>query len=186
MGPRLGRQSGFTLGELLTTVAVLGIGLSLAVPSFEAAMRNNQRATAVNQLVSTMHIARSEAVTRNMQVTICASSDGANCDGADWNAGWIFFTDADRDRAVDADDNLLGTGPAQAALDIDSAEFASYFAYRPNGRVMVDTPADNSGQFTFCDARGSEFARVVVVRTSGQPRLSEHQADGSEPVCPES
>jgi len=185
MGLRLGRQTGFTLGELLTTIAVLGIGMSLAVPSFETAVRNNRRATAVNRLVSTMHLARSEAVTRNMQVTICASSDGASCDAADWNAGWIYFTDADRDRAVDADDNLLGMTPAQTALEIDSAEFASYFAYRPNGRVMVDTPAQNSGEFTFCDERGAEFARVVIVATSGQPRLSEHQANGSDPVCPE-
>jgi len=185
MGLRLGRQTGFTLGELLTTIAVLGIGMSLAVPSFETAVRNNRRATAVNRLVSTMHLARSEAVTRNMQVTICASSDGASCDTADWSAGWIYFTDADRDRALDADDNLLGTTPAQTALEIDSAEFTSYFAYRPNGRVMVDTPAENSGEFTFCDERGAEFARVVIVATSGQPRLSEHQANGSDPVCPE-
>jgi hypothetical protein len=49
---------------------------------------------------------------------------------------------------------------------------------------MADTPEDDTGQFTFCDQRGAAFARVVIISSSGQPSLSEAQADGSAPACP--
>jgi type IV fimbrial biogenesis protein FimT len=139
----------------------------------------------VNQLVSTLHIARSEAVTRNSQVTVCTSDDGATCSDGEWHDGWIFFPDADQDRQADADEPVLGSGTGPQDLTIDSEEFGSFVAYRPNGRVMVDAPDENTGAFTFCDSRGAEFARVVIINTTGQPALSEHMADGSDPECPE-
>lgn len=184
MLPRLHRQAGFTVTELLTTMAVVGISLSIAVPSFQTVVNNNRRATAVNQLSSSLHIARSEAITRNVQVTICQSADGDACDGAAWEDGWIYFTDLDQDRVLDAGEQLLGGIPARPTLDIDSDDFASFFVYRPNGRIMVNTPAENSGQLTFCDDRGAEYARVLIINTSGYPRLSKYQMGGADPVCP--
>jgi type IV fimbrial biogenesis protein FimT len=183
MDRRHRHHRGFTLTELLTTLTVAGIGAALVVPSFDTVVSNNRRAAAVNQLVSAMHAARSEAITRNTQITICPSSDAQNCDAADWQDGWIYFADADRDRTVDEGDSVLGAAPAPSRLTITTAEFPDFLAYRPNGRVMADTPADNSGQFTFCDHRSATYARVVIVSSLGEPRLSEKQADGSDPVC---
>jgi type IV fimbrial biogenesis protein FimT len=179
------RARGFTLGEMLTAIAVIAISLSLAVPSYQNVVRNNRRATAINQLVSTLHMARSEAVTRNAQVTICMSSDGATCSDGGWHKGWIFFPDADQDRQVDDGETILGAGPAMRDLTVDSDEFATFLAYRPNGRIMVDEAGDNTGAFTFCDQRGAAYARVVIINPTGQARLSEHMADGSDPECPE-
>ena len=178
------RQRGFTLGELLTTMAVVGVSLSIAVPGFNTIVNNNRRATGVNQLVSTMYLARSEAITRNTQITICPSQNGLGCQGVGWNEGWLLFADANSDRAVDPGEVVLGHMPAQTRLNIQSAEFPNFFVYRPNGRMMVNTPAENTGQMTICDPRGAEHARVVIVSPSGHPRLSEYQADGSDPVCP--
>ena len=178
------RQRGFTLGELLTTMTVVGLSLSFAVPSFNTIMNNNRRATGINQLVSTMYLARSEAVTRNLQITVCPSINGFNCQAVGWDEGWLLFADADSDRTVDVGEIILGNLPAQNRLDIQSAEFGTFFVYRPNGRLMVNTPAENTGQMTICDPRGAEYARVLIVESSGHPRLSEYQADGSDPSCP--
>jgi len=179
-------QRGFTLTELLTTMAVLGVSLAVAVPSFDTLMCNNRRATAINQLVSTMHAARSEAITRRAQVTICPSSDGTSCNGSDWSEGWIYYADVVPHaipRAVGDGDQVLGGGPGSDRVQINSGDFPIFFVYRPNGRIMVTTPAESSGQFTFCDHRGAEFARVVIVNSSGEPRLSETLANGDAPSC---
>ena len=179
-------QAGLTMTELLTALGVIAISLSMVGTSYDSVVSNNRRATTINQLVSTMHAARSEAITRNVQVTICPSSDGEACtDGADWGIGWMYFTDVDRDRVPNGDDVILGRSPATPRLRITSDEFPAFLVYRPSGRVMADTPDDDSGQFTFCDHRGADFARVVIIGSSGQPSLSEAQADGSAPVCPE-
>ena len=178
------RQRGFTLGELLTTMTVVGLSLSFAVPSFNAIVNNNRRATGVNQLVSTMYMARSEAITRNSQSTICPSQNGVSCQAIGWNMGWLLFADTNSDRTVDPGEFILGHLPANTRLDINSAEFGTFFVYRPNGRLMVNTVAENTGQMTICDPRGADHARVVIINASGHPRLSEYQADGSNPVCP--
>lgn len=178
------RQRGFTLGELLTTMTVIGLSLSFAVPGFNTIINNNRRASGINQLVSTMYLARSEAITRNSQITVCPSMNGNNCQAVAWNEGWLLFADANRDRSVDPGEFILGHMPANGRLDIQSAEFSTFFVYRPNGRLMVNTPAENTGQMTICDPRGAEHARVLIVNASGHPRLSEYQSDGSTPVCP--
>jgi type IV fimbrial biogenesis protein FimT len=172
------------MGELLTALAVIGISVSIAVPSFQTAMNNSRRTTAVNELVSTMHVARSEAITRNVQITVCPSASGDDCEAVGWQAGWIYFTDANSDRAVDPGEQVLGSAGEAPRLTITSAEFPAFLAYRPNGRIMVANPAQNSGQLTVCDPRGAEHARVLIIGTSGQPRLSEYQMSGAAPVCP--
>lgn len=181
-----GRQAGMTLPELLTTVSVIGISLAMAAASYDSVARNNRRATSINALVSTMHVARSEAITRNLQIAICPSSDGDACSyGADWSVGWMYFSDVDQDRVPNGDDIILGRGPGTPRISIASAEFPDFLVYRPNGRVMADTPDENTGQFTFCDKRGPAMARVLVINSSGEPTLSETQADGSDPECPD-
>ena len=62
--------------------------------SYDSVVSNNRRATSINQLVSTMHAARSEAITRNVQVTLCPSGNGTTCtDGGNWGGGWIYAPD---------------------------------------------------------------------------------------------
>jgi type IV fimbrial biogenesis protein FimT len=179
-------QHGFTLTELLTALAVAAIGLSIAVPGFQELTSNGRRATSINSLVSTLHRARNEAVTANQQVTVCPSANGTTCGaGAAWNDGWIAFPDPDQDRQVSGDEQILVAGPGVQRLTINSDEFGDFIVFRPGGRVMVNDVDENSGQFTFCDDRGPSKARVVIVETSGHPRLSELQFDGSEPACPD-
>jgi type IV fimbrial biogenesis protein FimT len=176
-----------TLPELLTTMSVVAVSLAMAAASYDSVVSNNRRATSINELVGTMHAARSEAITRNTQLTICPSSNGTACaDGANWAAGWMYFTDVDQNRIPDGADIILGSSPGTPRITIASDEFPDFLVYRPNGRVMADTPDDNTGQFTICDKRGPTDARVVFINSSGEPTLAETQADGSAPVCPES
>jgi type IV fimbrial biogenesis protein FimT len=178
-----GKQHGFTLGELLITLAVAGISLSVAVPSFTTVVNNNRRATGINRFVTTMHIARSEAITRGARVRICPSSDGTSCAGVPWNKGWLAFVDSNDDQTIDAGEQVLTEVGELTKIDISTAEFPNFLIYRPNGRVMVATTAVNTGELTFCDPRGAAYARVVIFDSSGHTRLSEYAGDGTMPTC---
>ena len=72
-------QRGFSLGEILATLGVAAVSLSLVVPSLDSVTRSNRRASAINELVATLHVARSEAITRNASVVVCPSQDGQTC-----------------------------------------------------------------------------------------------------------
>ncbi len=107
-----------------------------------------------------------------------------DCEAVDWNAGWIAFTDADSDQNVDAGELVLSRVAAKPRIEINSAQFGNFLMYRPNGRVMAANIGANTGEAVFCDPRGADHARVVIVSPSGTPRLSKTTMAGGAPACP--
>jgi type IV fimbrial biogenesis protein FimT len=88
------KLAGFTLIELMVTLAVAAIALGIAIPSFNQTMRNNSSATLGNEMAGALNYARSEAIKRGKRVSICASNDGASCLAANnWKEGWLVFVD---------------------------------------------------------------------------------------------
>src|SRR5690349_19066715 len=73
-GSAMHQPRGFTLHELIYTLAVLGVLTSLAVPSFAELQRNSERTTAVNAFFHAVFLARSEAIKRGRVVSICKSA----------------------------------------------------------------------------------------------------------------
>jgi type IV fimbrial biogenesis protein FimT len=179
-------QRGFTLGETLTALAVVGIGLSLAMPGLGSLTRGNHLAASVNQLVATMHVARSEAVTRNARVTVCASSDGSNCDGQAWEQGWIAFLDADADGEHSSSEMVLDEVSGLTGLAVRSLQFEESFTYESDGHVSASGRNGSSGAFSLCEPQAEEPARVIILRANGLPALSENPPRGSVAACPES
>jgi type IV fimbrial biogenesis protein FimT len=88
------KLSGFTLIELMVTLAVAAIALGIAIPSFNQTMRNNSSSALGSELAGALNYARSEAVKRAKRVSMCASSNGATCLAANnWKEGWLVFID---------------------------------------------------------------------------------------------
>lgn len=177
------RQGGFTLIELMIAVGLTGLLLSMAVPAMDVFVSNARQTGAFNDFVSTIHQARSTAVTTNTRVTICPSSNGTNCEAVTWNDGWIMFADPDSDRNVDPNETVIAVNGPVEGLTISSVEFATFMMYRPNGRVMNAALNGSSGAFTLCDKRGANHAKVMIIDLSGRPRASKTMADGSAPSC---
>lgn len=178
------RENGFTLLELMIAVGLTGLLLSMAVPALDIFVANARQTGAINDFVSTIHQARSTAVTTNTRVTICPSSNGTNCEATTWDNGWIAFGDRDSDRNVDLDETIIATVADVGNLSLQSAEFGAFITYRPNGRVMNASLNGSAGAMVFCDGRGADRAKVMIIDLSGRPRLSKTMADGNPPVCP--
>jgi type IV fimbrial biogenesis protein FimT len=80
--------------ELMVSLAVLGVLLGFAVPSFREFTRQNRVTAAQNDLATAINLARNEALKRSGSASICASSDGVSCGSVnDWRSGWIVFSD---------------------------------------------------------------------------------------------
>ncbi|MFI2813092.1 GspH/FimT family pseudopilin [Microbulbifer sp. JSM ZJ756] len=85
-------QRGFTLLELMITVAIIAIVAAMAAPSFNNQISNNRSVALGEELTSALNVARSEAVRRGTRVSLCASADGATCSNS-WSDGWIVVVD---------------------------------------------------------------------------------------------
>ncbi|MFP4294722.1 MAG: GspH/FimT family pseudopilin [Halothiobacillaceae bacterium] len=88
------KTTGFSLIELMITIAVLAIVLAIAVPSFSFLVQSNRATTLANDLTTAITFARSEAIRRGENVTLCSSNDGNDCGGT-WTDGWIAIADSD-------------------------------------------------------------------------------------------
>lgn len=101
------RQHGFTLVELMTTLAVFALLLAIMVPSYSDMTLGSKLRSQANDLVAGALLARSEAIKRNSVVRMCVSTDGASCIAGGWEQGWVVFHDANDNGAMDAGEAVL-------------------------------------------------------------------------------
>jgi len=150
---------GFTLIELIVTMTVALILISIAFPSFRTLTKNSRMAAQVNDLIADLSYARSEAIKRRSNVAICTSSDGATCSGGNWRDGRLIMVGAVALRyrgALDVPtDTLTTTGP-------------NPFSFDSRGGIPT---AIGAFSFTFCDERGASYGKRVFVNTMGQAML---------------
>lgn len=171
------QMKGFTLIELMIGVALAAIILTMAVPSFSTAMKNNKVVTATNELIVDINFARGEAVKRGKPVVLCRSASPANatptCSGTanNWSSGWLVFVDTNTDDSYDpATDLLVRVGnPADKGLTIKTNTTANQdLIYNPDGTTKT---GGNTAVFAVCDDRGKNEGRQVQVNATGRPRL---------------
>jgi type IV fimbrial biogenesis protein FimT len=104
----LNRVSGYTMVELIITVAIGSILLMVAVPTFFWVTNSNRIAAEINGLLGDMQFSRAEAVKEGQPVTVCVSSNGTSCAGTNtWQSGWIAFSDVNGNAVVDPGDVIL-------------------------------------------------------------------------------
>lgn len=116
------QQTGFTLIELMVVVAIVAIMVAIATPSFVSLIQSNRVSAEVNSFAGDLQFARSEAIKQGIPVSVCASSDGKNCLGANtWQSGWIVFSDVDGSGTVTAGDTVLRVRPAWKGGDTFAA-----------------------------------------------------------------
>jgi type IV fimbrial biogenesis protein FimT len=164
--PRLYLQGGFTLVETMTTLAVASILLTAAVPPMQDFVIRNRMSAEVNTFVASLHLARSEAVKRMQNVSLCPVDDSGNCDASseDWEQGWkVYYTD----NATGTDVVLQQNPTLPNRFKIIGNQ--NTFAYSPTGQLFN---SGSNGTYTFCDTGGVAQARDVVVSSEGRVRTS--------------
>ena len=165
------RHSGFTLIELLVALSVLAILLALAAPNLQALARNNRLTGLTNDLVSTLNLARSEAVKRGGRITVCKSANpGAAAPicstSANWRDGWLVFLDTSGTVGVfDGTDVRLKVGqPAGGNATITpGTAFANFVSYLPSGASSA------SANMVVCL---ETVSRTISINTTGRIQTS--------------
>lgn len=148
---------GFTLIELMVTLLVLSLLIVVAVPAFRAMMLNNRLIASSDSLVNYLNHARNTSLNDAMNVMVCpiGALNSTTC-GNNWTSGWIVVAQPSGKTAV-----LLKSQQNPAASPVTISSSAASVTFDPHGLAV------SQSNFKFCDTRGGQFARSVMVLATG-------------------
>jgi len=159
------QQKGLTLMELLTTLALVTILISIGLPSFARLADSHRLDVAKEQLARSIQQTREEAVRRNQPVTM-APIDG------DWNQGWQVFLDSNANALFDGNDELLGQNVAAKVNRIHgSGALASYLRYNGLGESELLHGGFLAGTLRLCPNDAEDIGRMLVINRVGRLRM---------------
>lgn len=173
------KQQGFTLIELMITLAVIAIVAGIAAPSFSDMIQDNRLTTTSNELLTGLAITRSEAIKRGERAAICQSDDGSSCSGnaSNWHEGWVVYIDEDTDGVIDGDEDIISVH-ASLSSNMTLSMGASAISYDSDG---LATNLSNILYFTLCDDRSDANKQGLAISITGRVR----QADTADLAsCP--
>ena len=152
---------GFTLIELMITLSIASILLSVAVPSYRSFVQDSLLITQSNNFYSALALAKSEAIKRNIRTTICPSTTGTSCaDSTTWSNGWIIFVDNNSNKS----EQILQVTPAFTGGNTLTTTTKTVI-FRQDG-----FSPGSAATFSICDARGSSYSKSIILSQQGRFR----------------
>lgn len=159
----LRRSKGFTLVELMVTIAVVAILGTIAYPSFQSTIRSNRVAASQNELLGVLNLARSDAVRNNRGGGVCGSSSGTSCDGG-WATGIMAFADSNGDGAFQNTETVLRYFAVTNGLTVSGPD--ALIAFDARGRRRAG--ADQVVTIQPAQCGSGTLRRAITVNASGQ------------------
>lgn len=172
--------AGFTIIELMITISLAAVILTFGVPAFQGLIERNQLTSHINSFVSSLALARSEAVKRRQRVVVCVSSDGSTCsNNGTYESGWIVYVDTVQNGTRDNNEELLWVSeqlPVNFTLRANG-NFTNSIYYLASGK---SSGANNlgTGSVYLCKGSAVDKARMIIVNGAGRVRLAKYNSSG--------
>lgn len=170
---------GFTLLELMVTLALSALLLLMAVPSYHAWIEEERLLNHARLLAGSLSLARSEAIKRGLRVNLCKSADGRQCaDLGTWDQGFLLHVDADASGEVDGGEDVMRFEPPAPGIRVGANRpLANYVSFTSLGQARTLGGGLQMGTFTVC--RSGRRAVAIVLVASGRVRVARSAA-----ICP--
>lgn len=158
-------SAGFTLLELMVTIAIVAILAAFAIPSFTTMVANSRLGGAANTLQAALLKARSEALKRNCSMIVQPRTGG-------WVKGWQVVSDAG---CPDDVPDLIQDDTVRGIVQVTTTPSSlASLTYLSSGRFTVGT---SERRFQIADPEGAGDYRCVRIDTNGMPKVGRKGRD---------
>ncbi|MCG6202379.1 GspH/FimT family pseudopilin [Psychromonas antarctica] len=155
-----GRVRGFTLIELLITISMVMILLTIVAPSFTNLVNSNKQRTARDLLISALNTAQQQALSKNISVYLCPTSNGSSCSTWANSTGWLVYEDRDRGDDLDAPGEIIIN---QTRGDIRRiTNTTELIKFNPTGHT-----SGAIGTFTLCGHSTNQSGSQITISQTG-------------------
>ncbi len=165
------QTQGYTLVELLITLAIAAILATTAVPAFSNFQAKERRVAAINTIIGAIHFTRSTALRTQRVSTLCPTDDEVNC-RRDWNLPLMIFVDINNDRKRQIEEPIYKKYDA-----INPQDKLQWKAFRnSNSLQFLPTGITNhqNGTFLYCPLNNrDDLAKGIIMTKMGRTRVSE-------------
>ncbi|MFZ0219131.1 MAG: GspH/FimT family pseudopilin [Candidatus Aquirickettsiella sp.] len=155
--------------ELLFTIALSSIILTLTFPVYRDLILKLRLYILTERLTSTLNYARSEAIRRQSVITICKSKNAKRCSG-NWRDGWIVLSNKNSTTSLE-NGELLQVYPA-----LSDGEFLKWHGFRSDDYLQLRAEGSNgqNGSFILCvHSFSKEMIALIRVSQTGRIRIDE-------------
>lgn len=160
------KKNGFTLVELVVTLTVIAVVTVFGVPALRSIIQTQRITTATNDVISDIHVARSEALRRATPVGLCSSTSGNACDGGGgWQLGRIIFVDENNNQTFDVNEEIVRSRSALVHNTLTVPGLPGPLLF--NSRGSASNLPLGGASFNVCDDRGVSKGRAVNVTQTG-------------------
>lgn len=170
----IGKNNGFTLLELLVVIAIIGVLAFVATGSFSRLISGSTSSVASESAMVGFYSAKSEALKRRTNVTICAlkadSQDTCGTAQADWQNGYLIFVDnqgGEPDGVINSGDEILVVNQNHSSVVVKSSN--TWFSYDGEGRSQA-------GTVRFCDTTEASRSKLLNMSLIGIPKVDNSTA----------
>lgn len=166
---------GFSLLELLITLAVVAIVAAFSLPSLNMLLQRGQQRAAASELISIINLSRNTAIQEQVSVTLCPINEKGKC-SKDWDQPLVAFRDPMRKREASQSDQVLRIlDLGNDGITIGRTGIRDYFRFRPSGLAE-----EAIGNIVWCPKnRNSNFAFQIRINMGGRPLVSkDNDGDG--------
>lgn len=194
------RQKGFTLLELMVTLVIGGILLSLAIPNLRTYVANTRITTTTNEMLATINVARTEAIKRGASVLLCKSSDvdpetptNSSCDSnaqSHWHQGWLLYAapsantptnfNTGSGAPTDTTPLILASDSVDSGITVISNAAGTGFLHFDQRGFLRN---NNMAVLAICDDRGEDAGRVIEISRLGRTSIHATSTSNTSRSC---
>lgn len=165
---------GFSVLELMVCLSILSVIGLFGLYNYQGIIQRAHASTTMHELFYQLHLARSEAIKRNVSITVCPSANQTACMrpalASSWTQGWIGFEDQNENQEREFHEKRLFIH--DSIQKGDKLFFKGALTNKTLTFTAEGTISKHASSFLYCPQGIKKYAKAIILNRGGRLRIA--------------